>query len=988
MKSQGVPEQQIQILFADSDPDLQDMFQEYCQLYTNASVTAVSLAKEALEKSTSVIFDVLILADNLPDMVLKDVLLTLQKVQSSPPVILFTDHECNQITSSDETFDFCLRKGKWPARKFEELLSLSWKISEQQQALLQGSENEQRLHDIINFLPDATFVINKEGVVIAWNKAIEDLTGVPAENMIGKGNYEYSIPFYQERRPILIDLILSRDVDVSSHYHIIDRQDDKIIVDLFIPTFNNGKGIYLWAIASPLYDLQGTIVGAIESIRDITKRRQTEDAMNESEIKFRSLVETSPDMIWELDNRGNFQYVSPKSKEILGYEPEDLLGHSIQTIISPEYVDDYRTLFSKVYADSSFTTFEVLALRRDGQQVILEIRSVPITDENGVVTGLRGVCRDITEQKTNQEKLLLSEQRARTYLENSPAGVLVFNTSLEFIDFNARALELTGYTRPELLKMTVPDMIPSEYRSAFNEKHDKLKKERIAFGESAILKKDGSTISILVNVATLPDGNYLAYISDISERKEFENKLRESEELYHALFENITDTVMLHGFTSEGLPDTFIAVNESACRQLGYTRDELLQMSVADIEEPSSYTLAQSRADDLKTKGHAIFEATQMRKDGSTIPVEISAHVFNFRDRRVVLALGRDIRERKEFEKKLRESEERYSSLFYQNYSVSLLIDPDSARIVDANTAACDYYGYSHEKLTHLSLPVINGVPKAKILKDLNQAKEESEKHFKSVHRLADGSKRNVEVYSGPIIIGGKKLFYSIIHDITDETQAKEKLVKLLEERTTLLMEIHHRVNNNLQVLLSLATLERISFKEEIATDSLADKLLSDMENRISAIALVHENLFLSGDLTEIQLVEHLRILAQGILTSEIGGVYISFTVDGNDDIVMDLDRAVLVSLVASEILMNVQKHAFVDQKFGNVIITVADEPEKKQLSIGIRDDGIGLPEEIDPEQTESVGLSLIIKIVRMQLHGTITVSREGGTGYLITLPR
>jgi len=209
----------------------------------------------------------------------------------------------------------------------------------------------------------------------------------------------------------------------------------------------------------------------------------------------------------------------------------------------------------------------------------------------------------------------------------------------------------------------------------------------------------------------------------------------------------------------------------------------------------------------------------------------------------------------------------------------------------------------------------------------------------------------------------------------------------LLKERTTLLMEIHHRVNNNLQVLLSLATLERISFSKELASDTLADKMLSDMENRISAIALVHENLFLSGDLTEIRLVEHLRILAQGILTTEIGGVYISFTVEGNDTLVMDLDRAVLVSIVANEILMNVQKHAFVSQELGNVTIKVMKETDKNQLKIEIKDDGIGLPEGIEPEKTESVGLSLIINIVKLQLHGTITVSREGGTGYQITIP-
>jgi len=306
---------------------------------------------------------------------------------------------------------------------------------------------------------------------------------------------------------------------------------------------------------------------------------------------------------------------------------------------------------------------------------------------------------------------------------------------------------------------------------------------------------------------------------------------------------------------------------------------------------------------------------------------------------------------------------------------------------VDANTAACEYYGYSYDELKGMSLSEINGVPEEKILQDLQEAKTEREKHFFSVHRLADGRKRNVEVYSGPIIIGKKKLFYSIIHDITAKKEAEDKLVQLLDERTTLLKEIHHRVNNNLQVLLSLATLERISFEDEFTSNVLAEKMLSDMENRITAIALVHQNLFLSGDFTEIRLVEHLRILAQTILTSVIGGVYISYDVEGSSEIVLSLDQAVLVSLVVSEILTNIQKHAFADQTLGNVIIQVTENPKKKQLLLEIADDGVGLPADIDPEHTESVGLSLIYNVITLQLHGTVTINRKQGTAYRITIP-
>ena len=129
--------------------------------------------------------------------------------------------------------------------------------------------------EIIDFLPDATLVIDREGKVIAWNRAMEELTGVPAGDMLGKGDYEYALPFYGQRRPILADLVFMPHVEIEQKYDSVMRVGDTLIVDIFIPDFRPG-GIYLWAKASPLYDPEGNIMGAIETIRDITGRKRYE----------------------------------------------------------------------------------------------------------------------------------------------------------------------------------------------------------------------------------------------------------------------------------------------------------------------------------------------------------------------------------------------------------------------------------------------------------------------------------------------------------------------------------------------------------------------------------------------------------------------------------------------------------------------------------------------------------------------------------------
>jgi PAS domain S-box-containing protein len=151
---------------------------------------------------------------------------------------------------------------------------LQREIAERKAAGREVVDSRRRLADIINFLPDATLVISGERTVIAWNQAMEEMTGIKSADMLGRGDYEYALPFYGERRPMLIDLVLQPDKREEAVYYLFGRDHDTITAEVFIAAFKGGT--YLRAKARPLYDSHGNIVGAIESIRDITTRKEAE----------------------------------------------------------------------------------------------------------------------------------------------------------------------------------------------------------------------------------------------------------------------------------------------------------------------------------------------------------------------------------------------------------------------------------------------------------------------------------------------------------------------------------------------------------------------------------------------------------------------------------------------------------------------------------------------------------------------------------------
>jgi PAS domain S-box-containing protein len=211
----------------------------------------------------------------------------------------------------------------------------------------------------------------------------------------------------------------------------------------------------------------------------------------------------------------------------------------------------------------------------------------------------------------------------------------------------------------EMLSLHITQLIPPEHAAKVPERMAKIHEKGFAVFESAQIRKDGTRMPVEVNSRLLEhEGRqvFFSIVRDITERKEAGDKLIESEERYRMLFNSVNDAVLVHDIGEDGLPGKFTASNDIACDLYGYSKAEFAEMTPADINDPERATSPVPIVNKLLKEKHVLFETVDKKKDGSSIPVEISSHLFEFKGKPIIISAIRDITERKKVENTLKEN--------------------------------------------------------------------------------------------------------------------------------------------------------------------------------------------------------------------------------------------------------------------------------------------------------------------------------------------
>jgi len=400
------------ILYVDDEPELLDIGRLFLEQGGQFSVETITSAPAALSRLDVADYDAIVSDYMMPEM---DGIELLKKVRTSGntvPFILFTGRGREEVViqALNEGADFYLQKGGDPEAVYAEL---SHKIRQAIQRRLAESavrDHERREMDIINFLPDATFAINTHGEVIAWNRAIEEMTGIPARLMLGKGNYEYAIPLYGERRPILIDLVFEPSATAATYYPTVKKNGSLFIVETVLTNLRE-QPLVVWGKASPLFDTRGNIIGAIETIRDITERRRAEELLEKSRENYLTVLDNIPDFV-VVHRDGVILYVNPALLEAMGVRADDVLGRpALLEFVAPEHHERVASSIRKRMETGRDEPYEADLISRQNERRTVSVRGANV-EFDGIPATL-AVMSDITGQKRTEETLRQANRKLK-----------------------------------------------------------------------------------------------------------------------------------------------------------------------------------------------------------------------------------------------------------------------------------------------------------------------------------------------------------------------------------------------------------------------------------------------------------------------------------------------------------------------------------------------------------------------------------------------
>jgi PAS domain S-box-containing protein len=898
-------------------------------------------------------------------------------------------------------------------------------------------ESIERLHIVMNSAPITIFATDSQGIfTLHEGKALKKVGMKPGQN-VGMSSFE-----------LFSNLPIKESNGLMTTGENVIR---RVLAGETVSGLTELKGVFFDNQFAPIQSLDGKVIGLVGVATDITENKKAEVALRENKERWKSLFNNSPNAIavYQAVDDGNdfvFTDFNLTAQTTENLNRDEVVGKRISQLFPGAEGLGFLEIFRKVwqtgkteYIKSSF--YKDNRIEGWRENIIYKLNTGEIV----------AIYNDVTERVVAEKELKEKNTFIQTVLDNLPIGI-----ALNTIDqgdafyFNKKFEEIYGRSAEEIKDISnfFRKVYPDEnYR---NELITRIMTDiqsgdpsRMHWEDCIVTHEDGSKHFVnAVNIPLYDQNTMVSTVFDVTAVKEAEITLRESEERFRAIYSVSPHAISISDIETGQL----IEINEAYENIFEYKRKDVLGKTSYKlgiwVNKDDRIPIVEA----LQKEGfYNNFEIRFETKNGAIIDTLVSGRKVLIKNTEYMLTLVNDITHIKNAERAIKESEQKFRSIFENHAAVKLLIDPDTGNIVDANKAAANYYGWTIEELKQMNITQINSLPLEDAIKLMGQIRVNNKSRFEMQHRLKNGTIRDTEIFSSKIEIGGKDYLHAINHDITDRIIAEKKLKEyqnhleeLVDTRTAELDQLNFDL---------MEQLKKEKEVELLLQDSLAkEKELNNLKNRfISTVS--HEfrtplaSIQLSSGLLQRYVVkwpqermdEHFKRINKSItnLTNLLDGVLtinradsdkIQFTPKDIDlknlcesvidettpyrlpghkfDFTYKTKRTTfyldpnLMHYVLSNLLINAFKYS---PNGGEVSLKVS--VLRSNLTIVVKDRGIGISAEDLPFLFEpfyrganvgnvpgsGLGLSIVQKTVEMQ-NGKIEVRSAKNTGTIFTV--
>jgi len=859
----------------------------------------------------------------------------------------------------------------------------------------QLEESEFSYRELFNNSSELIYLIDETGKFVDINQTVLDQYGYNKEELMASGP---EILFAPDRNDI--DAMQKKAGEVMAEGKEVNFLfwSKKKNGEIFPKDMKIKRGYYK---GKPVMMITGS---------DISESYRNRKELEEKEKRYRDLFERNLAGVYRTQKNGKILECNAAFARIFGYESPELIKETMNANDFYSNIEQRNELLKKLENSNNIEGWQVHLKQSSGEIITALLNVSRIKSEDAEY--YEGNLIDISELTTAQEQLSISQKKYQQLIDNSSFGIIISDLERKVLFANNKAASLLNYVRPEeLVGMDIMSFGKGNNESYFSTLFTSSNADLLnQLNEVQFSSRDGQKQDVeLTPTSVLFDNQAAIQLSfiDISDRKKAERaaekakvaetfnkilqaELKEKEEAQKKL---IDAQSYMEGIIESSLDMIFTTNLEGMINKLNSAAQNELLVKEAEILNKPLKALFKNNKDSenvfkqLEERSSFSGEIDLQRADGSFFPSYFSlSYLYNSEGVRLgIMGVSRDISEIKEKEVEINQQAAKLNAIIESSSHFFFTVNRD-LKVTSFN----DVFRKDLRAKMGVDIGIgqyfFDTIPQDLPDRDkvvefwkerFNKAFKGKSSNFEMKRTSVKGEVYFRDIYLNPIYLESSKVeeVSGIGHDITEKKFSEQELKGSLKEKEVLLKEVHHRVKNNMQVISSILSLQSSAISNPKVLD-----ILKESQNRIKAMAFIHERLYRTKDFSQIKFSEYVKSLTESLVsTYDITNKKLKLLFD-IEEVFLNLDSAIPCGLILNELISNSLKYAFNGSDGGTISIGLKELKGGKIL-LSVHDDGVGIPESIEISDTETLGLQLVHTLTE-QLEGEIKLTRDKGSKF------